>query len=593
MNLNKLSPLLQLALVYERFISPEAFEQITSQNILEQEWFLIIQYYEELESISQRLAFSYEKLNDRFAYIRINRSLIETLSDEMSIFYIELPRVMQYIALEAATSVCAPVSIYTPQSYDVSGKDVIIVVIDSGIDYGHVDFRNEDGTTRILSLWDQTVEGVPPEGYLGGAYYTREQINEALSQNTIEESLSIVPSVDLLGHGTAITGVAAGNGNGSGGQSRGIAPKSDLIIVKMRDEDTITGAFRGPTNADVMRGISFAISEGQKFEKPLSILMGVGLNTDSHTGYSNLEIFIDQMSIVWPGNMTVGTGNEANKERHTSGKVVEGVIKNVQVFIEPGQRFYLSNFYKNFVDDMSFIIIAPNGERTDLLEDTIANVAYVFGNTSVLVNISNQPFSGRSQELVVLLEGFDTESVDPGIWTIQVIPNRIIDGRYHAWDLVQPSSTRGARFLEPDPFTTLTLPSTSRYITSIASINSRTLQILPSSGRGFTVDERVKPDVCAPGLNVLVPLAGTQSQYTMYSGSSIAGAFMCGAYALFIEYGIRIKPSNVFYGEPLKGLVIKYARKPNQFGIYPNQVYGYGVLCIASVLEALERIYNE
>lgn len=592
MNLNKLSPLLQLALLYENLISVEAFEQITSQNIMEQEWLLIIQYYQDLEIISQKFSFSYEMINDRFAYIQINKDLIDTLSDENSIFYIELPRVMQYIALESAPSICAPISIYTPESYNVSGEGVIVAVIDSGIDYSHLDFRNEDGSTRILSIWDQSIEGRPPEGYSSGAYYTQEEINEALRQDTIEGRLSIVPSVDILGHGTAITGVAAGNGSGSGGQSRGMAPRSDLVIIKMRSEGTTVENFRGPTNLDVMRGISFAISEAKKFRKPLSILMGVGLNIGSHAGYNNLEIFIDQMSIVWPCNMTVGTGNEANKERHTSGVIGQGEMKNVQIAIGPGQKFYLAYLYKNFVDDMSFTIIEPNGERTDLLQDSITNVAYVFGNTSVLINISNQPFSGRGQELVVLLEGFGGENVDIGIWTIQVVGNSVIDGRYHVWDSVQTPSLRGARFLEPDPFTTLTIPSTSRYITSIGSMNSRTLQILPSSGRGYTVDERVKPDVCAPGLNVLVPLAGTQSQYTVYSGSSIAGAFMCGAYALFIEYGLRIRPSNLFYGEPLKGLVLRHARKPEQFGTYPNQVYGYGILCVSSVLEALERIYN-
>nr|WP_307990463.1 S8 family serine peptidase [uncultured Niameybacter sp.] len=593
MNFNKLSPLLQLALLYERFISVDAFERITSQNIMAPEWFLIIQYYQDIERISQKYFFSYEQINDRFAYIQINKDLIDSLSDENSIFYIELPRVMQYIALESAPSICAPISIYTPQGYNVSGEGVIIAIIDSGIDYSHLDFRNEDGSTRILSIWDQSIEGLPPEGYSNGAYYTQTQINEALRQVNLEERLSIVPSVDILGHGTAIAGVAAGNGRGSGGQSRGIAPKSDLVIVKMRSEGTSIENFRGPTNADVMRGISFAISEARKFGKPLSILMGVGLNTGSHAGYTNLEIFIDQMSIVWPCNMTVGTGNEANKERHTSGRVNEGEIKNIQVIIGPGQKFYLANFYENFVDDMSFTIIAPNGEKTDLLQESITNVAYVFGNTSVLINISSQPFSGRGQELVVLLEGYNGEDVDVGIWTIQVVGNKIIDGRYYVWDSVQTFTLRGAKFLEPDPFTTLTIPSTSRYITSIGAINSRTLQILPSSGRGFTVDERVKPDVCTPGLNVLVPLAGTEAQYTVYSGSSIAGAFMCGAYALFIEYGLRIKPSNFFYGEPLKGLILKYARRPEQFGPYPNQVYGYGILCVSSVLEALQRIYNQ
>lgn len=593
MNLNKLSPLLQLVLIYPEYISVEAFERITSQNILEQEWYLIIQYYQDLIKVSQEIPFTYDIISERFAYIKINKDLIAELSNQNVIFYIELPRVMQYIAVENANTVCAPEGIYTPQSFGISGKGVLVAVIDSGIDYAHEDFRNPDGTTRIVALWDQSLEGTPPPGFSNGAYYTKEQIDKALTKPTKEEQLEIVPSVDILGHGTGIAGVAAGNGRAAGGQNRGIAPKSDLIIVKMESEGTTEQNFRGPTNAGVMRGISFAVEQAQKFNKPLSLMMGVGLNEGAHTGYSNLELFIDQMTLVWPSNMTVGTGNEANKERHTSGTVKLGQIEEVQISIDPNQTFYTANLYKNYVDDMSFVIIAPNGEKTDVLQDRITNVAYVFGTTSVLINVSNQPFSARTQELVILLEGFGAASVDPGIWTIQIIPNTIVDGRYNIWSTVTNPILRTTRFLEPDPFTTLTIPSTSALITSVGSINGRTAQILNTSGRGFTVDERVKPDVCAPGLNITVPQAGTDNLYTTASGSSMAAAFMCGAYALFMEYGLRVKPGSYLYGEPLKGLVIKYARKPIQFGNFPNQSYGYGILCVSSVLSALERIYNQ
>ena len=593
MNLNKMSPLLQLVLLFPEYISVESFIAITKQNILEQEWLLIIQYYEDLEELSHKIPFTYDVINERFAFIRINKELIAPLSNENAIFYIELPRVMQYIAIENASTVCATNSIYSPQSYGVSGEGVIVAILDSGIDYGHLDFRNADGTTRILGIWDQNLEGTPPPGFSSGAYYTQEQINEALAKPTLEERLALVPSTDLLGHGTAVTGVAAGNGNGSGGQNSGIAPKSDILVVKMSEQFHEDGSFTGPTNADVMRGIAFAIAQAQYYEKPLSLMIGVGLNEGAHTGHSNLEIFINQMNVIWPCNMCVGTGNEANKERHTSGKLMQGSVKEIQIAIEPNQKFYSANLYKNYVDHMSFIVIAPNGEKTDILHDRINNVAYVFGNTSVLINISSSPFSARTQEMVILLEGYGVESVDPGIWTIQVIGDNIIDGRYNVWATVTKQQERNNRFLEPDPFITLTIPSTTSFITSVGSINGRTDQILNTSGRGFTVDDRVKPDVVAPGLNITVPQAGSENLYTTMSGSSIATAFMCGAYALFIQYGLRVKPDSYLYGEALKGLILRYANKPMQFGTFPNPSYGYGILCIASVLDELERIYGQ
>ena len=593
MNLNKMSPLLQLAFLYPEFISINAFREITGQDISNAEWALIIQYYGGLERLSQVIPFTYEILNEHFAYVRINKSLVTALSNEAAILYMELPRVMQYIANENTTAICAPDRIYTLQSYGVTGSGVLIAFIDSGIDYRHFDFRNEDGSTRIVSLWDQTVEGTPPDGFTTGAYFTQVQINEALQQPTREEGLRIVPSVDVLGHGTGVAGTAAGNGNASGGINRGIAPNSDMLIVKMGRLGGGEEGFRGPTNSDVMKGISFAVREAGRLNKPLSLMIGVGLNEGAHNGYNSLEIFVDQTSVVWPSNMTVGTGNEANKESHTSGQIAQGITKDIQIAIDPGQNFYYANLFKNFVDDMAITLIAPNGESTDVLTSQIRNVAYVFGNTSILINFSKQPYNAATEQVSILLEGYGTEEIDPGIWNIRIRGNTIIDGRYNIWAAVTTPVLRFVRFLEPDPFTTLTIPSTARLITSVGAINGRTLQILSVSGRGFTVDGRIKPDVVAPGLNATVPESGSEQLYTLLSGSSIAAAFMCGAYALFIEYGLRVSPQDYLYGEDLKGYVIKYARRPVQFGSYPNQAYGYGILCVESVLNALVAYYNQ
>lgn len=595
MNLNKISPLLQLALLYPEFISVEAFRTITGQDISQQEWGLIVQYYEGLAALSTTIPFTYEFINEHFAYITINKNLIEALSNQAIIFYIELPRVMQYIADENDNAVCAPDSIYSAQSYGVTGEGVLVAVIDSGIDYSHLDFRNIDGSTRLVGLWDQTVTGTPPEGFLSGSYFTSEQINEALAKSTIEETLEVVPSVDILGHGTGVAGIAAGNGNASGGQNKGIAPNCDLLIVKMGRENAFEEeGFRGPTNSDVMKGISFAIREAIRLNKPLSLMIGVGLNEGEHNGQNSLEILMDQLSIVWPCNMSVGTGNEANKESHTSGRLAQGETKDIQFAIDVGQSFYLANIFKNPVDIAELVLIAPNGERTDIVTGSVRNVAYVLGNTSVLINNSLSPISASTQQISILLEGYDGSSmVDAGIWTIQLIGETIVEGRYNIWSTVTTPILRPTRFLDPDPYTTLTIPSTANLVTSVGAINGRTLQITNVSGRGFTIDERVKPDVVAPGLNVTIPLAGTERLYSIMSGSSVATAFVCGAYALFIEYGLRINPESYLYGEPLKAYILRFARRPTQFGTYPNRSYGYGILCIDSVLGALQISYNQ
>ena len=119
--------------------------------------------------------------------------------------------------------------------FPLLGKGVLIGIVDSGIDYENPDFRNADGTTRIAALWDQTVEtGLPLAGYNVGTEFTSQQINAALQTAGHEERFRLVPSRDISGHGTAVAGIAAGNGRGSqGGRYRGVAPEAELLIVKM------------------------------------------------------------------------------------------------------------------------------------------------------------------------------------------------------------------------------------------------------------------------------------------------------------------------------------------------------------------------
>ncbi len=84
---------------------------------------------------------------------------------------------------------------------ELRGKGVILGFVDTGIDYTNNVFKFEDGTSRILSIWDQTIEGTPPAEYDFGAQYSIDEINAALKS---PDPLSIVPSTDDNGHGTYI-----------------------------------------------------------------------------------------------------------------------------------------------------------------------------------------------------------------------------------------------------------------------------------------------------------------------------------------------------------------------------------------------------
>ena len=171
---------------------------------------------------------------------------------------------------------------FSPLGEALTGEGVLVACIDSGIDYSHPDFRNSDGSSRILRLWDQTIQGNPPKGYFIGTEYTKEQIDEALKQENKREMEKIVPSRDLSGHGTGVMGIAAGNGAASQGVYRGVAYKSDLLVVKLGTP--LEDGF--PRTTELMQGIDYAIRQAIDLQMPLALNLSFGNNYGSHEPYN-------------------------------------------------------------------------------------------------------------------------------------------------------------------------------------------------------------------------------------------------------------------------------------------------------------------
>jgi subtilisin family serine protease len=164
-------------------------------------WELIVKYTGSLDQVRNELGISAVELLNDYAILTVPEDEIERLSDYKEIEYIEMPKRLFYEVNQGRTASC--INPVQTGSNGLFGQGVIVAVIDSGIDYSHPDFRNEDGTTRIIALWDQTINGTPPPGYDTGTLYTREQINQALN-TPMPERLEIVPSSDLSGHGTHV-----------------------------------------------------------------------------------------------------------------------------------------------------------------------------------------------------------------------------------------------------------------------------------------------------------------------------------------------------------------------------------------------------
>lgn len=164
-------------------------------------WELIVKYTGSLERIREELGISVVELMNEYAIITIPQSLIDRLTQYEEIEFIEKPKLLSFEVNQGKMASCIN-PVQTPR-YNLFGQGVVVAVVDSGIDYSHPDFRNEDGTTRIIELWDQTIPGNPPTGFDIGTLYSMEQINEAL-RTPMPERMGIVPSTDLSGHGTHV-----------------------------------------------------------------------------------------------------------------------------------------------------------------------------------------------------------------------------------------------------------------------------------------------------------------------------------------------------------------------------------------------------
>lgn len=253
---------------------------------IEREWELIIKYSGDLNQV-RMLASQVVELQNEYAIIRISQSRIDALSDIPEVEYIEKPKRLFFQIANGKRVSCIN-EVQDTRFLNLRGQGVLVAVIDSGIDFENEDFRNADGTTRIRALWDQSLrqdadeEKSPPEGYQMGVEFTGEQINRALAAGSMEERRRIVSSQDVSGHGTQVAGIAAGNGRGSGNLYAGVAPESEMIVVKMGS--SMPDGF--PRTTELMQAMDYVVRKALEFRMPVAINLSFGNTYGSHEPYN-------------------------------------------------------------------------------------------------------------------------------------------------------------------------------------------------------------------------------------------------------------------------------------------------------------------
>ncbi len=544
-------------------------------------WEVIVKYNGNLEIIKDELGVETEILSANYAIITLSEEKINLLINYRQIEYIEKPKILEFMLNNSLISSCIP-QITENSSNPYTGKGVIIGLMDSGIDYTSPDFRNQDGTTRILYMWDQTdYSGNPPNGFLGGTEYTSSQINSALSS---ENSFDIVPETDYIGHGTAVAGVAAGNGRRSRGVYRGVAYESSLIVVKLGERGRESFA----RNTEIMRAIKYVTDKAIELNMPLAINLSFGTNNGSHSGDSLFETYINDMCTVWKSVICVASGNEGSTGHHYENKINTGDTDEIEILISSGLNSLFINLWKNFVDKFNFEIIAPNGNSTGVIRFNAENIKYNFSNCTVFTNIGVPTPYNISQQ--VFFEIIANDNYIPnGIWRLRIYGYNIVDGKFNIWLPVTEVATRDTRFLQPTINTTLTIPSTAERVITVGGYNSLTNSVSDFSGRGYTRNNMVKPDISAPAVEITT--LNTSGGYSPQTGTSIAVPHVTGACAVLMEWGIVRNNDPFLYGQKLKAYLRLGANRQQNI-TYPNESWGYGTLCLANIFNNLRTPSN-
>lgn len=515
-----------------------------------------------------------------YAVVTLPEDEIETYSRRTQIEFIEKPKRLYFEILQGKEASCIQevqrIGSQGTEELNLSGQGILIGIVDSGVDIFHPDFRNEDGSSRILYLWDQGIPGRPPAGYTRGTEYTKEEIDEALALGEIE-GRRLVPSMDISGHGTAVLGIAAGNGRASGGVNRGVAYESDLLVVKMG----ISGENSFPRTTELMEGIDYLIKQAIEFGKPIAINISFGNNYGSHRGDSLLETYISSAANVGRNVICVGSGNNGNDRIHTSGQLTQGRTESVEMSISPYEVTLNVQLWKAYADEMDIFLEMPSGEVLPMLSESIGIQRYRAGNTELLIYYGKPGPFQVTQEIYIEFLPVNTY-LDSGIWKIHMYGRRIREGRYDLWLPGGRVLNQLTGFYRSTASETLTIPSTAAKVITAAAYDSRLNAYADFSGRGGEYLSYPKPDLAAPGVSIIAP--APDGGYAEFTGTSFAVPFVTGASALLMEWGIVQGNDMFLWGEKVKAYLRRGAQPLPGFDRYPNEEVGWGALCVRESL---------
>lgn len=581
----------------------------TGFNWRDNTWEIIVRYTGNLENIKANYNVYVRELLFNYAIIVTDKATIELISQEPQIVYVEKPKSLYFQLERAKSAACASnVRVGQPGAYGyknisrninesisentsgnigsgqtwhgiggiadngiqyLSGKGVITAIIDTGIDIYSSEFRNADGSTRILDIYDQTLQreysAADIDAFIG------KDRNVYTGRDISQEENEGIPAFDNIQHGTNVAVIACGKS--------GVAYESDIIVVKMGY--SYNNQF--PRTTSLMDAIDYIIRKAMEYNRPVAINISYGMNYGDHNGNTLLESYINAAASGYKCSICIGSGNEADKAVHYGGTIKNAQTDTVEIAVGEYQSSIDIQIWKYYWDDISVTLISPDGtERVIVTHGKISR--YTLGGTNV-ISLSGEPSPyNLYQEIYINLQ-LQGSYITSGIWKIQLYGENVRQGIYNIWLPASVSLNGATGVIRPVAYDTITIPATAGGCISVGAYNSYTGAYAAFSGRGSALTDvltaGIKPDILAPGVDISIRRDTRQGVvYTSVTGTSYATPFVTGAAALLMQWGIVMGNDRFMYGEKLKAYLRSGARQLDGVTQTPNPVTGYGALCV-------------
>lgn len=581
----------------------------TGFNWRDNTWEIIVRYTGNLENIKANYNVYVRELLFNYAIIVTDKATIGLISQEPQIVYVEKPKSLYFQLERAKSAACASnVRVGQPGAYGyknisrninesisentsgnigsgqtgqgiggiadngiqyLSGKGVITAIIDTGIDIYSSEFRNADGSTRILDIYDQTLQreysAADIDAFIG------KDRNVYTGRDISQEENEGIPAFDNIQHGTNVAVIACGKS--------GVAYESDIIVVKMGY--SYNNQF--PRTTSLMDAIDYIIRKAMEYNRPVAINISYGMNYGDHNGNTLLESYINAAASGYKCSICIGSGNEADKAVHYGGTIKNAQTDTVEIAVGEYQSSIDIQIWKYYWDDIRVTLISPDGtERVIVTHGKISR--YTLGGTNV-ISLSGEPSPyNLYQEIYINLQP-QGSYITSGIWKIQLYGENVRQGTYNIWLPASVSLNRATGVIRPVAYDTITIPATAGGCISVGAYNSYTGAYAAFSGRGSALTDvltaGIKPDILAPGVDISIRMDTRQGVvYTSVTGTSYATPFVTGAAALLMQWGIVMGNDRFMYGEKLKAYLRSGARQLDGVTQTPNPVTGYGALCV-------------